>query len=415
MNIWIFVLGEPIESDSANIRLHRSGMLTKYLVAAGHKVTFWTSNVNHVEKKLRHKETHISKLNENYTEVILSGRIYKKNISIKRILHNIDVTREFRRISDNFEEPDIVVTNYPIIELSDAVINFCKKKNIPSIVDIRDFWPDIFYETLPKKIKFIGHIIFLPWKVKAKNIIKNVTAVSGISDEAIRWARKKNNQTTKHNDKSFPLAYENNSEFSFNQEFLDKNELDPSAHSIYCFFGSLSNRIELNTVINAAELFHKKNNKKIKLVICGSGEMTNILLDKSKTTPSLILPGWINKNEINTLLSVSKAGLLPYPSSLDFVRSYPNKVGEYLSKNLPILSSVQGEMEALLKDRNCGITYKNKSAQSLVEAIEFIEDNENQRVIMSENAKKCFQEKFDSNIVYKKYVKYIESISKIKI
>ena len=72
-------------------------------------------------------------------------------------------------------------------------------------------------------------------------------------------------------------------------------------------------------------------------------------------------------------------------------------------------------MEALLKNRNCGITYKNKSAQSLVEAIEFIEDNENQRVIMSENAKKCFQEKFDSNIVYKKYVKYIESISKIKI
>jgi len=83
MNIWIFVLGEPIESDSANIRLHRSGMLTKYLVASGHKVTFWTSNVNHVEKKLRHKETHISKLNENYTEVILSGRIYKKNVSIR--------------------------------------------------------------------------------------------------------------------------------------------------------------------------------------------------------------------------------------------------------------------------------------------------------------------------------------------
>ena len=77
---------------------------------------------------------------------------YIKNVSIKRILHNIDVTREFRRISDNFEEPDIVVTSYPIIELSDAVINFCKKKNIPSIVDIRDFWPDIFYETLPKKL-----------------------------------------------------------------------------------------------------------------------------------------------------------------------------------------------------------------------------------------------------------------------
>ena len=62
-----------------------------------------------------------------------------------------------------------------------SAVTFGKKNNIPTIVDIRDFWPDIFYETLPSKLAFIGDILFYPWEKKARNIIKNVNAVTGIS------------------------------------------------------------------------------------------------------------------------------------------------------------------------------------------------------------------------------------------
>jgi len=409
MNIWVIVLGEPIPLDSNKIRLHRAGMLTQELTNRGHNVKFWTSNVDHFNKIKRSEKNRITKLNDNYSIIELSGRLYKKNISFARILHNIDVTKEFKKLLNTQEKPDVIICNYPIIELSEAAINYGIKNKIPTIVDIRDFWPDIFYETLPKSLHFLGSIIFFPWENKTKNIIKNVTAVTGITDAAIEWARNKNNQKIQPQDKSFHLAYEKREDFIYDKDFLNKFDIDPSKYQIYFFCGTLSKRIELKTMALAAKILEEKNYSKIRLVICGSGEMLESLREDVKTCQQIILPGWIEKDQINTLLSISKAGILPYPSSLDFIRSYPNKVGEYLSRNLPILSSVKGEMQTLLNEWKCGITYENNCPESLVKAIEFLEQNEGARQDMAKNAESCFKEKFDSKIVYKNYVSFIEA------
>ena len=95
MNIWVLVLGEPLETDQNNNRLHRAGMLARKLVDSGHNITLWSSNVDHIKKKLRSKKTEVFKISENYKLILLAGRLYKKNISLARIGHNIDVTKEF--------------------------------------------------------------------------------------------------------------------------------------------------------------------------------------------------------------------------------------------------------------------------------------------------------------------------------
>lgn len=409
MNIWIIVLGEPIPLDAGNKRMHRSGMLSQEFIKRGHAVTFWTSNVDHFTKTQRCSKTRVTDINDKYKIIELSGKLYKKNISISRIIHNIQVTREFKRNAINEKNPDLIICNYPTIELAEAAVTFGKKNNIPTIVDIRDFWPDIFYETLPSKLAFIGDILFYPWEKKARNIIKNVNAVTGISDEAIEWGRKKINETMQSCDQAFHLAYEKTDDFLFTNDFLEKNDINIKKHQIYCFFGNLSKRIELKTLTSAAKILHRKGFNNIRIVVCGSGEMLEYLVKDSEDCPLVILPGWIDKDEINTLLAVSKGGILPYPSSLDFIRSYPNKVGEYLSHNLPILSSVQGAMEALISNWKCGITYENNSPQSLVDAIEFLEKNEDARANMAINAEECFKKKFDSKIVYSDYVSFAES------
>lgn len=409
MKIWILVLGEPIKSDLGNPRMHRAGMLADYLLDSGHDVTFWTSNVDHFKKIKRCNKSREVNINKNYRIIELAGRLYKKNISLARILHNIEVARQFKKLSKTQEKPDVVITNYPIIELSEAAVTYCYENNIPSIVDVRDFWPDIFYETLPKGLSFIGNYIFYPWKRKAKTIVKYASAITGISDAAIKWARSKNNQDLQLVDKSFPLAYKRLLDFNFDHDFLSRNNLDKTKHHIYSFFGSLNSRIELDTLVLAAKILQKQANKKIRLVICGSGEMLDMLIQEQKKCSLIVLPGWIEKDQINTLLEVSKAGILPYPSSLDFSRSYPNKVGEYLSKGLPILSSVRGEMSSLLNKWECGITYENKNPQSLVDAINLVEEDEDYRKSMSFNAGECFRNKFDSDEVYKDYVNYITS------
>ena len=105
-------------------------------------------------------------------------------------------------------------------------------------------------------------MIFWPWHRKAKNIVKNVTAITGISDEAIKWARSKNNQDMQQVDKSFPLAYEDETQFKYDHEFLHENNLNPEQHHIYCFIGNLSSRYELDTVASAAKILQTQNKSK---------------------------------------------------------------------------------------------------------------------------------------------------------
>ena len=81
MNIWILVLGEPLENDEGNPRMHRAGMLARHLVEAGHNVVFWTSNVDHFKKIVRCKESREIHIEDNYKIIELAGRLYIKNIS----------------------------------------------------------------------------------------------------------------------------------------------------------------------------------------------------------------------------------------------------------------------------------------------------------------------------------------------
>jgi len=57
------------------------------------------------------------------------------------------------------------------------------------------------------------------------------------------------------------------------------------------------------------------------------------------------------------LMRLSQFGLLPYPPTLDFARSLPNKVFEYLNGGLPILTSLRGEIETLFSTYSCGAFY----------------------------------------------------------
>lgn len=410
MLIWIMVLGEPIVLDEGTPRLHRAGLLAKRLLARGHEVVFWTSNQDHFKKKIRCIKTTETQIDANFTIIQLAGRLYKKNISLSRIRHNLDVVKEFKKCVDQHKRPDVVMCAYPTIELTHAVISYCNKLGIPSIVDIRDFWPDIFYEVLPDKLKFLGRLLFYPWERLLKKIINNVSGVTGISDQAIAWARSKNNQLVQNADMAFPLAYERNNDNNINYQFLSDNNLDQKTQAIFCLIGNLSATIDvgLKTIALAAKKLHEQGCLSIRLVICGTGDMFPFLQKVSLSCPILVTPGRIDANEIKTLLKVSTAGLLPYPSSHGLERAYPNKVAEYMSQNLPVISSIKGAMSELIDQWRCGITYEYDSVASLVNALLMIKDKKEVRQSLSEQAKKCFLSKFDADFVYESYTNFIE-------
>src|SRR5699024_3155529 len=99
----------------------------------------------------------------------------------------------------------------------------------------------------------------------------------------------------------------------------------------------------------------------------------------------------------------------PYKDSINFSLNAPNKFGEYLSYQLPVFLSINGEMENLVNEYSCGAVYS--SELDLAEKIEELFLDSNKQKVMSENAFRLFKEKFDSDVVYKKFSDYLISIA----
>ena len=109
-------------------------------------------------------------------------------------------------------------------------------------------------------------------------------------------------------------------------------------------------------------------------------------------------------------MEMSHAGALPYRSDRGFELSLPNKVGEYLSEGLPILSSIKGVLSEFLDAEGVGFTYKNQDADELVDAIYSLIEGKGLQKNMGKRAHAVFQRKFNSETVYSDYADYLESL-----
>ena len=126
----------------------------------------------------------------------------------------------------------------------------------------------------------------------------------------------------------------------------------------FVFLGNYSQqKFNFKTIIDASEKIYKYNSK-IKFYFFGDIKNLNTKFRKKKYKNIFFL-GWLDKNIINKLISVSHVGVAPYNDLWDFNLSIPNKIAEYLSGDLPILSSLKGETAKFIRLNKCGLNYKD--------------------------------------------------------
>ena len=132
----------------------------------------------------------------------------------------------------------------------------------------------------------------------------------------------------------------------------------------------------------------------------------NILKEKLKEKSNIFFPGWIDYNQLTTLKQLSIATLAPYRNTPDFQMSIPNKIIDSLSFGLPIITSLKGEVENMIKKYNVGyFCDKNSSWEDQI--FSCINDPI-KRDLLSNNSKKLYKDKFTSDNVYGEFVKFIE-------
>lgn len=418
MRVWILTVGEPLPIDGPDVRLYRSGLLSRILAKRGHEVTWFSSAFDHQLKKMRHGQTLGSpiSLEKNLSLVLLYGRPYRKNISFSRFLSQRDVADSFQEYLAKVEEkekPDIILASYPTIELADTAVRYSKQANLPCIVDVRDLWPSVFLDITSGLVHVLAWMIAVYYKKAIRRIFRNAGFFTTLTAGYKHWIQNKAGSLQKPVE-VFPMGYlqqrPDESDQAEARNFwkssfgLQKGQKE----YLFCFFGTINHYFDFDTII-AAALMLRESQPKVKFILAGNGEYLNVLKEKTAGLNNVVLPGWITRTQIYTLMQMSTAGLAPYIDINNFRLNIANKPIEYLSAGLPLFSGVSGSIATLISEHNIGYSYKNGDSASLYDVIIECISNPAERLEKSENALKLFRSKFQAEAVYSNMADYLEN------
>jgi glycosyltransferase involved in cell wall biosynthesis len=416
MKVWITAIGEPIPIDKApRNRLFRAGYLAKILAEQGHHVVWWTSTFDHFQKAhVFRDDTTVQ--NEPYLEIrLLHGHGYGSNLSVWRILDHRKLAKKFYRAARRQEPPDIILCSFPTIELSRVAVRFGQERGIPVVLDMRDMWPDIFLEVVPKWARGLAGLLARPMFRDARVACAGATAITGITDAFVDWGLRRGGRSRTVMDRAFPMGYiarapERERVTEAGNYWDGLGIKDGRANFVVCFFGTFGRQLDLETVISAARSLANKE-KKVLFVMCGKGDRTAQYRELASGNPGMIFPGWVDAAQTYVLMRRSRVGLDPLPDRYDFLATINNKAIEYLSAGLPVISSPdRGVLSDLLREHECGMSYPYEDANALTSVLSGLYEDRTRLLRMSENGVRVFNEMFTAEKVYGEMMEYLIQI-----
>ena len=411
MKIWLIQRSEVTPIDKGNYRLLRTASIAENIVKAGHEVILWTSDFNHFDHEHRFKKSKLVKYKHNYHIQFLKSIGYTKNFSIRRYIDDIYVAKSFTKLALKKDLPDTILVSMPSIELTSSVIKYAKKNKVPVYVEIRDLWPDIFFDVAPILVKPFVLFFSIFLNQKLKNSLKNADGIIGITESYLNWALKKINRRKSLKDIVIQMGYKKDKSNDYLNEthfkkILKKFSFLKKFQLVTTFIGTIGKTNDLDKVLEAAKLLRNKN-MSISFVIAGKGENYSKLLKKYSYLENVYFVGWLDADEIRILLSKSHLGYLPYINSINYKFNIPNKPSEYLSEGLHLaLSLKEGEIFDLIDTNKIGFSYRNNS-QILVNKLEEFYMNKNKFNEYKLESLRVFRNYFDADRVYTKLTNFL--------
>lgn len=403
MNIWLITVGEPSPASGPSARLLRTGLLAKELTSSGHSVTWWASSFDHFSKSYLCKGWSEKDWEGGRLILIPTATRYKKNVSLGRLIHNLEVAYRFFRAAKQRNPPDLIVCSYPTIELSFAARVLAKHWSIPLVIDVRDLWPDLFLRAVPKRLELIGTVLLGPYFLLKKNVLKGASAVVAVSEGYLNWALSGGDRASTQLDRVFHIGYPDRK----TRQGISITSQESKRLKVW-FVGSFGRSYDLITVVRAARILLEKGRTNIQFVLTGNGETMASVAKEAEGLDSVVFTGWLNGEEIERLGSTVDIGLMAYAKGA--AQGLPNKLFEYMALGLPIACSLEGEGGNFVVSQQIGETYPPGDAQALADLLLKWSERPEHRSKMSTQSKNIFLRDYESRGIYRRYVSYLEEI-----
>jgi glycosyltransferase involved in cell wall biosynthesis len=415
MNVWLVTVGEPLPTDPGNNRLHRTGMLARYLCEAGHSVLWWTSTFDHFRRLQRFDSDQVVEWSSTFQIQLLHGFGYKRNVSVRRLVDHGLLGLRFARLAPTHGHPDVILASLPTLELAGAACHFGLRGRVPVVVDIRDLWPDVFLDVFPEPARWLARALLWPYRTLAKYCCAHATAIVGPTKEYVEWGLRVGRRKDSPLNQVFPFGYPcekpsaqevREAEESWSKRGLRRED----SQFLVCFFGTLGMQFDLETVIRAAEIL-EKTHPRIRFVLCGAGDREGYYRELGRSCRNVVFPGWVEKAEIWVLMRMAAVGLAPYRSSANFTKNIANKPIEYLSGALPVITGLQGTLSRFLVENDCGVLYQQGDATSLANCLSALYHDPARLLRLRTNARAVFEARFRADRVYTSMVAHLERIA----
>ena len=415
MNIWLIAEGEPLPIEGQS-RLMRVGMLAEYLARQGHNVTWYSSTFVHGRKEYLYRKTTEIMVREHERLILLHAPIaYKKNTSFTRVIYMELLGRAFRQHAHHEEKPDIVYASWPLPSFGEEAVRYGRKHNVPVVLDVRDFWPDIFTRAFPQGLRWASKLALQPMQRAARRSFRQADAVTGMVPAALRWGLHKAGRSARALDQVIYIGYDDSRDLP--DEVMRKEiarwgnlGVTPETYNII-FFGSMSAAvIDGGTCIAGFKKLVQKY-PDMRLVLCGDGDGLSRNKALAAGCPQIVFPGWCDNAQIQSLLSISNAGLYPMHNLPDFRDTISNKFIGYLAAGLPVISELEGFSKTYIERWQIGTTYQENQPDSFAQAAESLYLDRETAQRLGQNARKRFEADFDAEIVNEKFLRLFEELA----
>jgi len=408
MLVWLIKDSEPLPIQAGD-RPMRIGMIAQALERRGHSVTWWSSTFRHGTKKLLFNSDQEIVINPRLRLNLIHAGAYTKNISLKRYKHHRKVAKRFYEGLAKQPPPDVIVCAFPLIDLAHRAVEYARNRSIPIVVDVQDLWPDTFLDEVPRVARSLARLALVGDFRKTEQVLIGADGITAISRGCLNWALRYAKREMTERDQVFHAAFPAlQSDDVVWSERLEKLRRRVAGKVVFTFLGSFGNSYQLELLCEAATCLQSKGLDTFHLLLAGAGEKYDAVTRAAKRLPNVTVTGWLDNEEVKGVLLLSHVGLAPCRMVMD---AMPNKVAEYAAAGLPMISSLEGEVEQLLMQYDAGWSYRCGDLKTLMSHLVKLTQDRATRERQGLNVRRLFNREFQAETMFEDYARHVEGIA----
>jgi glycosyltransferase involved in cell wall biosynthesis len=385
--------------------------LSSSLVDANYQVVFWNASFSHASKHQRISHFSLHRYcTDKYTINLVPTPCYSGHQSPKRILALLVFSIRFLCYAFFEKKPACIILSLPL-PFGDFLISaFATIFNIKLICEFRDLWPELFASLLPSYLRNYQRLLFSPLYFFRWYAMNSASALTAVSNDYLALAL---NTAPSLRHKLTDVVYHTNVDLAHFQS-LCSSPIPPYLHikeaeSFWAIYaGTLGYNYDIPTLLEAS-LRLSIFDPSITIIIAGDGPLSGFVKQFiASNTPSNII--YLGPLPLSTLCHYYKQSDLALSIySADSTVSMPAKAYDYISAELPIVNSLNGEFRSFIDFYNVGFHYLAGDSYSLAEAILYAFTNRSDLVSKRQQLRQIAPI-YDKKVQYSKVVAILNAL-----